>query len=155
MHTRNAAALVSLVLAVALTGCTFTTTRETDAGEGPGSSVGSEQTAEGSGAAGMRLAPGLYDMQDGSVQAVGTLEYRDLEGGLWAIVGGTEAEGNIGTVVAVVNNPEKFTSELKTLTGKTVIVTGTRFEGASIRMAGPEVVVETIEDFSDTGGPAQ
>lgn len=48
----------------------------------------------GAAAGGTRLAPGLYDMSDGAVQAVGTLGRSKLEGGYWKITGGTASEGN-------------------------------------------------------------
>ena len=54
------------------------------------------------------MAPGLYDREDGSVVAVGTVEHRDLEGGFWAVIGGTEAEGDAGKVVAVITNGDEF-----------------------------------------------
>lgn len=147
MKTRILAVLVIGILAIALVGCAAKAEPTTDQGTTP--------PVSGDPAAGSRLAFGLYDLEDGTVQAVGTLEYRDLEGGFWAIVGGTEADGNAGTVVAVIANPEEFTSQLETLSGKTVAVTGKRFEGASIRMAGPEITVTAIQEMSDTGGAAE
>lgn len=120
----------------------------------PAPDQGSEAPADG-GAAGLRLAPGLYDLEGGKVQALGTLEYRDIEGGLWAIIDTTAAAGAQGVVAAVIANADAIESELKALEGKSVIATGTRLEGASIRMAGPEIEVEKIEEFSDTGGIAE
>ena len=145
MFTKTTSTLLALVLAFALVGCA--TSPETEPGSTP--------PADGGAASGSRLAPGLYDLEDGTVQALGTLEYRDLEGGLWAIVGGTESEGNLGEVVAVVANPDEFADQLEALKGKTVLVTGTRSEGVSVRMAGPEVVVTAIEEISDTPGAAE
>ncbi len=95
-------------------------------------------------AAGSQLAPGLYELEDGSAQAVGTLEWRDVEGGFWVITGGTEAEGNVGVTVAVVANGQEFQSQLKPLEGKQVLVTGKTLDGASIRMAGPEIEIESV-----------
>lgn len=106
-------------------------------------------------AAGTRIAPGLYDMPDGTVQAVGTLEHSDLEGGFWKIIGGTASEGNAGVTVVVIANGDDLASELRSLEGKTVMAVGKRQQGASIRMAGPEMVAEKIEELPDTGGPAQ
>ncbi len=146
MKTRIVALLVLGVLALTLVGCAATAEPVPDQSVTPPS--GEPMT-------GTRLAPGLYDLDDGTVQAVGTLEYRDLEGGFWAVIGGTEADGNVGAVVAVVNNPADFEAQLKALDGKTVLVSGTRFDGASIRMAGPEIVVSAIEEISDTGGAAE
>lgn len=143
MYTRILGLILVLALGAALAGCAATAEPEPDVG------------APGDPAAGLRLAPGIYDLEDGTVQVIGTLEYRDLEGGFYAVVGGTESEGNLGETVAVVNNADEFAAELEALEGKTVSITGTRFDGASIRMAGPEVVVETIEEISDTPGAAE
>ena len=148
MLKRILATLAAGILAIALVGCASETGMDLGEGTPP-------PAVDGGAASGSRLAPGLYDLEDGTVQALGVLEYRDLEGGLWAIIGGAEADGNIGDVVAVVANPDSFTAELTSLSGKTVAVTGTRFTGTTIRMAGPEIVVDTIEEVSDTPGPAE
>lgn len=100
---------------------------------------------------GLRLANGLYDQADGSVMVLGTLEWVDLEGGFYAV---TDAPGDGGTI-AVVANADEFADELEDLTGSTVFITGTRFEGASVRMAGPEVVIESILEIDDTLGAAE
>lgn len=106
-------------------------------------------------ASGIRLAPGLYDLEDGTAQAVGTLEYSDIEGGFWAIVGGTEAEGDVGKIVAVIANAGANDPEYVALKGSQVIVVGTRLQGASIRQAGPEIEAASIEGYSDTADPAE
>lgn len=147
MFAKTASILIALVLAFALVGCA--TSPETEPG------TGSIPPVDGGAASGSRLAPGLYDLEDGTAEALGTLEYRDLEGGFWAIVGGTESEGNLGEVVAVVVNPDEFADQLEALKGKTVLVTGTRSEGASVRMAGPEIVITAIEEINDTPGAAE
>jgi hypothetical protein len=103
----------------------------------------------------MRLAPGLHELADGSTQAVGVLEYRDLEGGTWIIAEGSEIEGNATKVVAVVANPADFESRLKGLHGHLVVATGTLLQGASIRMAGPEIEIKTIAPVKDVGGGAK
>ena len=90
------------------------------------------------------------------MQAIGTAEYRDLEGGFWAIIGGTEAEGDVGKVVAVIANGEDYAQQLKGLEGLSVIVTGTRLDGPSTRMAGPEIRATTVIAASDAPpGPAE
>jgi hypothetical protein len=133
-----------LVTALALTGCA-TSPDEPDVVTPP---------TDGGAASGSRLAPGLYDIDGGKAQAVGTLEWKDLEGGFWAIIGGTESEGNLGTVVAVIANGADFADQLEGLEGHTVMATGTRLDGASIRMAGPEIEIDSIEEISDTPGAA-
>jgi hypothetical protein len=112
-------------------------------------------TPAGAPAGGTKMAPGLYDLEDGTVLAVGTVEYRDLEGGFWAVIGGTEAEGDVGKVVAVIANGDQYASQLRELEGLSVIVTGTRLEGASTRMAGPEITATSVIAASDAAGPAE
>ncbi len=99
---------------------------------------------------GTRLAFGLHEMTDGTVVGLGVLEWVELEGGFYALTGAPEHGGNI----AVIANPEQFEAELRALKGATVQVTGTLFEGASTRMAGPEIIIDSIEEITDTPGPA-
>ncbi len=103
---------------------------------------------------GSSLAPGLYPLPDGTVQAIGTLEYRDLEGGFWAVIDRSAAAGAEGTVVAVIANADEFPAETGSLEGLGVIVAGTQLQGASIRMAGPEVEASSITS-SGAPGPAE
>ena len=113
-------------------------------------------TPGGAPTGGMKIAPGLYDLTDGTVQAVGTVEHRDLEGGFWVVVGGTKAEGDVDKVVAVIANGDDYAQQFKELEGLSVIVTGARLEGASTRMAGPEIKATSVVATSDTRpGPAE
>jgi hypothetical protein len=102
----------------------------------------------------MRLAPGLYPQDDGTLMAVGTLEWRDTEGGFWVVIGGTEATGDVGTVVAVLAGPAKDDPAYAPLATKSVTVVGTKVE-ASTRQAGPEITAISITAFSDTPGAAE
>ena len=104
--------------------------------------------------AGTKMAPGLYDLEGGSVVAVGTVEYRDLEGGFWAVIGGTEAEGNQGEVVAVIANGEDFAPVFRDNEGLSFEVYGHRAGEASIRMAGPEITARRVV-LAAEGGPAE
>lgn len=144
MYTKMIALALALVLGLALVGCT--------AAESP--DVGAPDDAAGDAAGGLRLANGLYDQEDGSVIGLGVLEWIDLEGGFYALTGAPESEGNADGNIAVIANPEDF-DELQALLGKTVQIMGTRVEGASIRMAGPEVTVGTIVEITDTPGIAE
>jgi len=135
MYTKIIALVLALMLGAALVGCAAAETPDVEA---PGDAAG-----------GLRLANGLYDQDDGSVIALGVLEWVDLEGGFYAITGAPEGEG------AVIANADEFADEFESLLGKTVQVTGTRFDGMSIRMAGPEVTIESIEEISDTPGAAE
>jgi hypothetical protein len=100
------------------------------------------------------MAPGLYDLDDGTVVAVGTVEYQDLEGGFWAVIGGTEAEGDAGKIVAVIANGEEFADEFKANEGLSFEVYGERAGEASIRMAGPEITATRVV-LAAEGGPAE
>lgn len=104
-------------------------------------------------ASGTRLAPGLHDLEDGTVVAVGTVEYRDLEGGFWAVIGGTEAEGNVGEVVAVLTNGEEFADQFRANEGLWFEIHGERAGDVSVRMAGPEITATSVTP-ADAGGPA-
>ena len=100
---------------------------------------------------GTRVANGLHEMGDGTVVGVGVLERVELEGGYYALTGSPEGGGTF----AVIANPDEFASELEALIGATVQVTGTRFEGVSTRMAGPEILIHSIEEVSGSPGPAE
>lgn len=145
MTARTIAILLAVLLVFSLAACA-----PMDDGDTAVEPPASDGAAGGS----TQLAPGLYDLADGTVQAVGTLEWSDLEGGFWVITGGTAAEGNVGETVAVIANGSDLESTLEPLEGLAVVANGTRFEGASIRMAGPEIIVETIEEISGAG-PAE
>ncbi len=153
MITRIAALLVLAAaiatLPAALAGCGAGA-----ADEPPATSASS--TPGGGPAGGAKIAPGLYDLEDGTVQAVGTAEHRDLEGGFWVVVGGAEAEGDVGKTVAVIANGDDLARQFKELEGLSVIVTGIRLEGPSIRMAGPEIKATSVVAASDaTPEPAE
>lgn len=141
-------AAVSAALPVILASCGG---GATDAPPAPSAS----STPAGGPAGGTKIDPGLYDLDDGTVQAVGTVEHRDLEGGFWAVIGGTAAEGDAGTVVAVIANGDMFARQFEELKGLSVLIAGTRLEGASTRMAGPEIEARSVVAASDAAGPSQ
>lgn len=114
-----------------------------------------EATPPAGGASTSQLASGLHTLPDGSVQAVGTLEYSNLEGGFWQVAGFAPGGGDTATVFAVIANGADFESQLKPLEGKSVIVTGKPTDGASIRMAGPEIVMVSVSEVSEMNAPAQ
>ena len=141
--------VVVAATALALAGCGAGA-----AGEPPAASASS--TPGGAPAGNTKMAPGIYDLDDGTVRAIGTVEYRDLEGGFWAVIGGTEAEGDVGKVVAVIANGDDYAQQLKDLEGLSVIIDGTRMDGASTRMAGPEITATSVVAASDAPpGPAE
>ena len=153
MLARSAALLVfAAVIATLLAALAGCSPGAPDATPPPSAS----STPSGAPAGATKMTPGLYDLEDGTVQAVGTAEYRDLEGGFWAVIGGTEAEGDIGKVVAIIANGDGYAAQFKELEGLSVIVTGTRLEGASTRMAGPEIAATSVVAASDAPpGPAE
>jgi hypothetical protein len=106
------------------------------------------------GAGAAKRAPGLYDLKDDSVVAVGTVEHRDLEGGFWAVIGGTKAEGDAGKVVAVIANGDDFAPLFEANKGYSFLVYGKRAGGASTRMAGPEITARRVV-LASKAGPAE
>lgn len=102
---------------------------------------------------GLRLAPGLYELEGGTVQALGTLNYRaTAEGGYWYLTGEPGREDD--TIVAFVDSDE-FNRRLEPLKGKQILVTGRKPEGPSTLNAGPEMIVEKVEEITDTPGVAE
>lgn len=144
MAVRLTATIAALSIALVLGACA---PAQTPAPSEP------EPAEEESPAAGSSLAPGLYDLEDGRVQAIGVLAWIDLEGGFWAVTDTTAA--GAGGNVAVLANGDELSRTLTPLTGKPVSIIGERFDGMSIRMAGPEIVVETVEEMSGAPGAAQ
>ena len=136
--------------AAALVACSGGATSPTPTASPPASAGGSPAGP----AAGTKLAPGLYDLEDGSVVAIGTVEHRELEGGFWAVIGGTEAEGNEGVIVAVIANGDEYAQQFRDDPGLSFEVYGTRAGDASIRMAGPEIVATRVV-LAAEGGPAE
>lgn len=143
MVERSLAMLFAPVFLFALVGCA--------SAEAPAPVTGAPPTKEDP-AAGSRVAMGLHDLGGGAVQALGMLEHLDLEGGFWAITRGT---GDAGEVVAVIANGDELSGTLGPLEGRVVMATGTRSEGPSIRMAGPEMVATEVVEVSDTPGAVE
>lgn len=93
--------------------------------------------------------PGLYDLPGGRKRALGTLEYRDLEGGFWVIVHRIPSReaSSAPTIVVLANGREAGAPGLE---GRYVFADGEMLEGVSIRMAGPEMRVESLREVTDT-----
>lgn len=133
MRGRLLPAMTGCLLALALAACaTPGVDKDADSDGGPSDGC---------------VAPGRYDMEDGTVQAVGTLEYVDLEGGFWAVTDPSAADGT--GIIAVIANSADFAPEIERLASKAVRAMGTSLEGASIRMAGPEIDITSIEGLDD------
>lgn len=141
---RVAVIVTALILVAALAGCGVDSVSEPGPVP-PSSDAGSSQ-----------LAPGLHDREDGTVEARGWLVRVNLEGGFWAVQATAPYSSQTpppGTSnnVAVISNAEEFDPNLAAAVGNYVSVIGERFDGASIRMAGPEIVVRSIEVLPDPG----
>lgn len=159
MRTTKTSACALLVVlaaatAVALSGCAGSkapSTTKTPSSGVPSSSPGA---VPGGPSTGTQLAPGVYDQQDGTVRVVGTLEYRDVEGGTWLITDGTKPVNDPGKTLAVIANAAQFIDKLQPLKDGSVNAVGKKLDGVSTRMAGPEIELISIEAASE-GGPAQ
>lgn len=99
--------------------------------------------------------PGIYEAPGGQVRVVGIFDRVNLEGGFWAVLGVAPTDAAESQVVAVIANAEELGLDLPALRGRYVEVIGTQLEGASIRMAGPEVEARSItiiaEEEEETG----
>lgn len=101
--------------------------------------------------------PGVYELPGGRAQVIGTLVRDDgLEGGFWAISPRTPTMGSDARPV-VIANPELFADPpLGSLEGDYVVAEGVLSDGASVRMAGPELVADSLNRIepphADEGG---
>lgn len=128
-----------VLLALALGGCTPTTT------------PGTAPPTESSQGVAPQPAPasGVEELGDGRIAVTGTLVYSDLEGGFYLV------RGNDGETLYVLQPSAEgeYGADMRSLTGSRVRVTGETIDGASIRMAGPEMMVESVEAVDDAGAP--
>ena len=136
--------LVFLLLALAFVGCG---TDEGAATSTTGATSGGSTTtiADGGTSSGALVLPGLYEQDDGTVQALGILTYRDVEGGFWAVVETTlpeEADG--AAVVAVIGPSADMEQSVESYRGEYVSVIGVK-EDVSTYQAGPFVRATSIE----------
>jgi hypothetical protein len=123
---------------------TETTTAENGSGsEDDGSSGGSasEEVPD----------PGMHEQDDGTVQAVGILTFRDLEGGLWVVVDTKDpAEAADADIVAVLGASDEIPGPINSYKDKYVSVVGIPRD-ASVYQAGPFVEMQTIEILTGAG----
>ncbi len=150
-HSRTPPALLTAVLtaalatAVLLAGC--------GGADDDSSATPSASPPATSPAGGTRPAPGLYELADGTVAAVGAVEYRDLEGGFWVVVAATGAPGDAAETVAVLANGEEFAAQFRAYPEGLFEVRGERAGDVSVRMAGPEITASSVTLLPE-GGPA-
>jgi len=88
--------------------------------------------------------PGLYEQNDGTVQAVGILTYRDLEGGFWAVVETTDAaQADNADIIAVLGSSDQMPGPIGSYEDKYVSVIGLP-RSASVYQAGQFVELQSI-----------
>lgn len=131
-----AVALVSLLLLAACTG---------QPGAGPKDGGSREGTMPGTDAP---ATPGLYDLGGGRKQALGTLEYRGIEGGVWVVLDRLPGSEEDAETIVVIVNADDFSPE--SLKGRFVAANGRMLDGVGIRMAGPEMEAESLERVEET-----
>jgi hypothetical protein len=112
-----------------------------------GCSATDPDTGEGAPRNGTSPTPDITELDDGRVRVEGWLVRVDLEGGFYAIAKAspTPDTGSAPETLIVIANADAFARELERMTGEYVRAGGTRLDGASIRMAGPEMQLEEIE----------
>ncbi len=110
------------------------TTSSTDGSPEPGEQPGSETPK-----------PGLYEQKDGTVQAVGVLTYRDLEGGFWAVVETSDAaKAEDADIIAVLGPSDQIPGPIGSYENKYVSVIGMP-QSASVYQAGQFVELQSIK----------
>jgi hypothetical protein len=94
----------------------------------------------------MPVKPHFQKMSGGQAVASGWLRHVDLEGGFWALI--AEPPGvpaSSPTIVAVLLPGKVSQAQLAAHDGAYLFVTGKVATGASMRMAGPEIVVAGVK----------
>lgn len=104
-------------------------------------------------AAGISPQRGMMELEGDRVNAVGLLQWVELEGGFWAVTEVPMPEDETSDIIAVIANGAEYQDELAALEGRDVVVSGTRFDGMSIRMAGPEIEMDSVAEVGQ--GPAE
>lgn len=91
--------------------------------------------------------PGLYQLPDGTLQALGILNFRDVEGGIWVVARtGVPEEAAVAPIVAVVKLEDDLAVDLQTMNGTYVSVRGTADDDSA---AGPMIEATSVEVVSD------
>lgn len=150
---RYGRALLTLALAATVFACSPKATPGEDRGDGVEESTSApngDSSEESSRGGEMVPRPGLYKSGGGRARALGVLDYRELEGGFWAVVDAArERDADSAKVLVVISNAKEFEADVKRLEGQFVEVEGVVVDGISIRQAGPEMDVESIEGVRD------
>ncbi len=100
----------------------------------------------GSSAATRTVAPGISEWASGTVEAAGWVAWLDLEGGFWGLRDGPAVVDGVKQpkVIAVLLPGAASETAISQLNGVFAVASGSMQGGASIRMAGPELVVDKI-----------
>jgi len=98
--------------------------------------------------------PGIHSVRGGRSRVVGTLMTSDLEGGFVGVRLRRPEDSQNATTVVITNSGALPDVKRALDEGWTyVVVTGTMMDGVSVRMAGPEIVADTIEKMSPSTKP--
>ncbi len=115
-------------------------------GRSSGGTSGGTTSAPAPGApqTGTVAKPGVTSLPDGTSSALGTLQFRNLEGGIWVVVDSLPGpDADKAKVLVVIANPELFS--LDALKGAYVRANGTIAKGAvTTSMAGPQMIANTL-----------
>lgn len=99
----------------------------------------------GPSAASRTVDPGISQWGQGQVEAAGYVTWIDLEGGFWVLNDRlSQSAADRPKVVAVLLPGSVSETSIAALEGAYVVASGSMQGGASIRMSGPEVMVDTI-----------
>lgn len=135
---RPAVLLIAIgTISLSLAGCRIPSVTNRRADD---SSRSAETTADG------LPMPGLTKLSSTRTAAVGTLVWRSLEGGFFAVVDAQPGDVIAGDepLVAVVLQPEGTSpADLEPLLGSYMQFTGVVSDGVNTRMAGTEIVAES------------
>lgn len=101
--------------------------------------------------------PALERIEGSKGRAVGTLAYRDLEGGFFAVVDappGSTTFADAPVLAVVVRDGETHGDDLAALVGAYVEVSGTLSDKPTVRMSGPELNAESFRILQEPAAPA-
>lgn len=91
------------------------------------------------------IEPGLSEWSDGRVEAAGYVAWVEIEGGFWALHDRvSQSPADRPKTVAVLLPDSVSEQDIAALQGAYVVASGQLEGGASIRMSGPEVLVDKI-----------
>jgi hypothetical protein len=139
MRRRPALAALLLVVAVSTGACAGPVGPDTPGNAPPPPGASGKTRA---------LTPGITELGSGRVVASGWVDYVDLETGFWAVMSASPTQSAIQPGVIAVLLPGEITAaDLENVKGTFVGAEGVLQSGTSIRMAGPEVLVDALRVY--------